>query len=198
MPKKNIKRNTEKIDCMQNQLKYFYLCLICFFVHSCNGHTNIDNKISLYFDRSESTIIDERFNLDSIGFQYSKDSIILYIRQLELPFFKKHGNIYELREAYRDMIDYERTDSILTFSTKDTTFTYGSVIDGDFIPNAFDYSLADCKYEIKKIGNNSYVTTKQSLVDTTFKEIYYYDKEYQITKFVNTYKGNICIYTPKK
>lgn len=172
------------------------LCVfVCVFVHSCAERNN--TQINLYTDIDKSVLSDERFNLDSVKFSYSSDSIIMLMNQFEIPFIEQNGSFYEVRKAYRDMIEYERTDSILTFSRNDTTFIYESVIDGDFIPNAFDYSLADCRYEIKKLGENSYKTTKQSLVDTTFKEIYYYDENYRIAKFVNIYIGNVCVYVPE-
>jgi hypothetical protein len=154
--------------------------------------------INLYIEPSTSIIVDEKFNLDSIGFKYSNDSIIMYKDRFEIPFFKYKDAIFELREEYKDFTEYVRTDSILTFSIKDTTFIYESLIDKNFIPNVFDLGIADCRYEIKKIDDNSYVTRKQSLIDTTYQEIYYYDKNFRIFKFINSYKGNVCIYVLEK
>jgi hypothetical protein len=89
--------------------------------------------------------------------------------------------------------DYLGIDTILTFAQKDTTFIYKSKRD-DAIVLFVDLSLFDSKYTISKDGNN-YKTVKQSLADSTYKEIIFYDKNYRIYKFINTWQGYECVYT---
>lgn len=59
-----------------------------------------------------------------------------------------------------------------------------------------DISLFDSQYNIAKEGNN-YKSIKQSLIDTTYKEIIFYDKDYRIYKYINTWKGEKCVYMKK-
>lgn len=186
---------------MRNPLKCFSVVFICILICSCNENKIANNRINLIMDATTSTVIDKRFCLDSISFHYDKDSVFMYKhfsnRYFETSFFYSKNDLYEWRDIYDDLAGaYLGKDSILTFSTKEISFVYNSTI--EFITTTWDYPFADCKYEIKKIGDDNYTTTKQSLVDTTYKEIYFYNKNYQVSKFINTYKGNICIYTLKE
>ncbi len=91
--------------------------------------------------------------------------------------------------------EYLGMDTILSFYKSDTTFVYHSAF--DFILLVFYYSYADCQYKILK-EKNAYKSIKTSLIDTTYREIFYYDKDYYIYKFINTYKDNYCVYVKKE
>jgi hypothetical protein len=56
-----------------------------------------------------------------------------------------------------------------------------------------DLSLGDARYKIEK-RKNTYVSSRTSTIDSTYKEEYYYDSNFNITKFIVKYGGNICIY----
>lgn len=163
-----------------------------------------NKKVVLVLDKSSSHIDDDRFPLDSVCFNYT-DSIIMYKyypkRHFEVYFFKSENAVYERRSVYdynNSTIsgEYVRDDYVLTLSVQDTTFIYKYT--QQFLATVWDYSYADSKYEIRKINEGEYITTKQSLIDSTYKEIFYYNKDFQVTKFINTYKENICIYIPNK
>ncbi|GHT70539.1 hypothetical protein FACS1894155_12880 [Bacteroidia bacterium] len=77
---------------------------------------------------------------------------------------------------------------------KDTSFVYKSAY--NFIPIVQSYSYADCQYNIRKVGDE-YRSIKKSLIDTTYKEIFFYDKDYRIYKFINTWKDNRYVYVKK-
>ena len=173
--------------------KSFLLLLLLYCLFSCSTkQRQTDYQIDLILNKSESTIIDDSFPLDSVRFQYSSDSIIMYSDRLNQSFVLMDGNAYQFRKFDGPGFSGE-TDSILTFSRHDTTFVYESPL-WFSIPVTF-LGLTSCKYEIKKINKNSYITSKQIFRDTTFTETYYYDNDYMITKYIRTYKDNICVYT---
>ncbi|GEM_PF-1807264 len=196
MQKKNIKKYTKTL----NDILLYIYCICCIVFYSCNRKPVSNDRINLIIDNIKSTIHDKRFELDSITFLYTVDSVFMYkylpTRYFQTSFYSHKDNVYEYRDIYDDLGGkYLGKDSILTFSIKDTSFVYYSTI--EFISTTIDYPYSDCRYEIKKIDDNSYVTTKQSLIDTTYQEIYYYDKNFRIFKFINSYRENICVYTSK-
>ena len=166
----------------------------------CNKNNNYEKHVTLLLDTIDSNYSDERFLIDSINIEFT-DSISVFFNTgdyTNLRVFYKHKNgMYEIRERFNEKPDseYLGIDTILTFYKSDTTFIYHSAF--DFIPLVFYYSFADCKYEMLK-ENDTYKTIKQSLIDTTYREIYYYDKYYNIYKYINTWKDNNCVYVKKE
>lgn len=88
-----------------------------------------------------------------------------------------------------------RVDTILTFSKKGTNFFYKSGL--YFIPNVPMFSIADNRYTIKRL-KNGYMSIKQSTANTAYKEIYFYDENYIINKYILVWKDNRYVYVRKK
>lgn len=179
------------------KLKYTALFLFVILISSCSKQGE-SNKVTFLLDSQNSSYTDERFLKDSICIVY-KDSIKMFFYEgdytNESVYFEKDNNLYELRERFSEIPDESfGVDTILTFSKKDTSFMYKSAF--EYVPTIFYYSLADNKYNIFKDGG-MYVTVKQSLVDSTYTEKFYYDENFKIIKFVYTYQDNICTYIPK-
>ncbi|GHT00795.1 hypothetical protein FACS189421_13230 [Bacteroidia bacterium] len=131
---------------------------------------------------------------------YDKDSILIknyynghYYQNV---YFNREDNFFEKRYVTNLPEDIFEVDTILSFSKKDTTFIYKSNRD-DFIVTLIDLSLFNSHYIIQG-ENNNYTLIKQSLVDSTYKEIFFYDKNYHIYKYVNTWKDNKCVYVKKE
>ena len=182
------------------KLNYFLVITILSCLLYCNNHNGNEKHIVLFLDSKNSNYTDERFLIDSINIEYG-DSVSMFFNtggDTTLRVFHEYKNgLYEIRERFNEIPDreYLGIDTILSFSKLDTTFIYHSAF--DFIPLVFYYSFADCKYEISK-EKNVYKTIKTSLLDTTYKEIFFYDKDYHIYKFINTYKDNYCVYIKKE
>ncbi|MDR3046361.1 MAG: hypothetical protein LBU51_01950 [Bacteroidales bacterium] len=178
-------------------MRHFFIITVVLLLFSCSKQN--DNRcLTLLLDPKSSEYTDDRFLIDSINVIY--DDSLKIIRhtgdyQFESRFHQDENGIYEIRERCNEELDCFGTDTILTFYKSDTTFIYHSAY--KFIPLVFFYTLADCKYEIISIDNN-YKTIKQSIIDTTYKEIFFYDKNYHIYKYVNTWKDNKCVYIKKE
>ena len=177
----------------------FFLLIIA--LYSCKNH---EKTVILSYDEKLSTIYDKSLIRDSIIIHYyTNDSILLlkysngdYKQSL---YFRMDDVFFEKRTSVTEVGEFVGIDSILTFSKKDTIFEYKSA--RRFIPLLQDYSYADCIYTIKHEGNE-YRTIKQSTLqqstfDTTYKEIFFYDKDYNIYKYINTWKDNECVYVKK-
>lgn len=178
-------------------VKYTLLFLFVFFIFSCSKQEE-NKKITLILDSQNSNYTDERLLLDSILFIY-EDSIRMFRYEgdytYEVVFLKKNESVFELRKRFNEIPDESfGIDTILTFCMKDTSFIFKSAF--EFIPLVFYYTMADNKYTISKDGD-MYVTIKQSLVDSTYTEKFYYDEKFRIKKFINTYQDNTCTYIPK-
>jgi len=176
--------------------------VLMFALYSCKNH---DKIVRLDFDTNLSTVYEKSLIRDSIVIHYySNDSILLlkysngvYKQSL---YFNKNDDFFEKRISVTEVGNFVGIDSILTFSKNDTVFEYKSA--RRFIPLIQDYSYANCIYTIKHKGSE-YITIKQSTLqqstlDTTYKEIFFYDKDYNIYKFINTWKDNECVYVKKK
>jgi hypothetical protein len=153
----------------------------------------------LSFDSTVSHVEEDKLIRDSIVINYySRDSILLlkyYDGDYTLyRYFYKDNEVFEKRIKENLWDGFLGIDSILTFSKKDTLFLYRYNL---FIVMVTDYGYADCIYTIKQ-ERNEYMTIKQSTIDTTYKEILFYDKNYNIYKFVNTWKNNRYIYVKKE
>jgi len=179
-------------------MKYFALLIFIITMLSC-GNNHSKKKYVLMFESDQSVVEENRLIFDSLLMSCFKDSIVFLKcsndKCFESLFVKNENGFFEVRDRYSDIGEYLGTDTILTFSKKDTTFTYKSAY--EFVPIVLSLSYADCVYKIRRTENN-YITIKQSLIDTTYREIFFYDKEYNIYKFINTWKDNQCVYVKEK
>jgi hypothetical protein len=182
------------------KMKFFLVLTVLplLFFGTCNKQNNNNRLVTLCLDTNNSQYTDDRFLIDSINVEYNDSIKIIRYNgdyQFESIYHKIKDGIYEIRERCNEESECFGTDTILTFYKLDTTFIYNSAY--IFIPMVFFYTLADCKYDIIK-EENGYKTTKQSLIDTTYKEVYYYDDSYNIHKYINTWKDNKCVYVKKE
>ena len=181
------------------------LPLIAFFTTSCHKKESSEmilGKTVFFYDSIASNLTEEKFKYDSLFIErIGKDSLIV-TRYLggdgfynSISFSNKNGTFYEERVTPHEIIEGETEISIVlipTFSLKDTTFTY--IPEDDFF-SAFvvDLSFDKTKYKIRK-DKGGFTTLKQSLVDTTYTETYFYDDKFNIYKFINTWQDNKCVY----
>jgi hypothetical protein len=178
------------------KIKCFFILLIIV-ICSCK---NQDKTVVLCLDDELSTVQEKNLIRDSIVIHYySSDSILLlkyfgghYKRTL---YFNMNDVFFERRKRATEVGEYLGIDSILTFSKQDSIFEYKSA--RRFYPLVQDYSFGDCIYTIK-YENNEYMTIKQSTIDTTYKEIFFYDKDYNIYKYVNMWQNNECVYVRRE
>jgi hypothetical protein len=183
------------------------IILISVIFASCNKQVpnkDIKDKIVLEYDSALSKLYYEKFKFDSLLIErMNSDSMIIY-RYLEkndnywYSTFSLIENIfYEHRVVPHLIIEGETETSIIlipTFLQRDTTFYY--LPEDDFFPVSANMSFDKCRYQIKK-NNNEFIFIKQSLTDSTYKEIFFYDKNYNINKFINTWQDNECVYVIK-
>ena len=167
---------------------------------SCNKQNDKFSKTILSFDSTISHVQEKSLIRDSIVIQYYNNDSILLLKYSNGDYKRSHffymNDVFlERRRRTTEVGEFLGIDSILTFSKKDTIFEYKSA--RRFIPIVQDYGYADGIYTIQHEGNE-YKTIKQSVIDTTYKEIFFYDKDYNIYKYVNTWKGNKCVYIKKK
>jgi len=174
---------------------------VCFLIiialSSCINH---GKTTVLKYDSDLSTVYEKRLIRDSIVIHYySTDSILLLKYSngdyKQSVYFKMGNAFFERRISVSEIGEFVRIDSVLTFSKSDTVFGYKSA--RKFIPTVLDLSYADCIYTIKH-ESNGYMSIKQSVIDTTYKEIYFYDMNYNIFKYINTWKDNKCVYVRKE
>ena len=111
-------------------------------------------------------------------------------------YFYSNNRLFEKRwTLIPEFTGFIKLDTILTFSKVDTSFLYKSGM--SFIPTFLDYEKADCIYITRKIGNE-YLLIKQSTVETSFKEMFFYDENYNISKYIHSWKNNRYVYVKKK
>jgi hypothetical protein len=185
------------------------LVLIYVIITSCSKQDSfemITGKTTLFYDSDSSKLIDIEFKYDSLFVErISKDSITI-TRYLGGEEYYYHSNFsfkndvfYENRIVPQLIIEGETETKVIfipTLSLKDTIFNYTP--EDDFTSVfVMDLSFDKCIYQIEK-KNSKVLTIKKSLVDTTYKEIFFYDKDYNIYKFVNTWKNNKCVYVKKE
>jgi len=191
------------------KLHLVLLALVVIAVVSCNkpNSSNIVlGKIIFSYDSINSKLIDQKFKYDSLFVdRIGKDSMTItrYLGGKGYHFYVmlslKNHSFYENRQIPQLVIEGETETSIVlipTFMHRDTIFTY--IPDDDFFAVFVnDLGFGKCKYQIKK-DNDEFLTIKQSLIDTTYREIYYYDQDYNLYKYINTWKDNKCVYVKKK
>lgn len=185
---------------MNTSIKYFCLIMMLFLL-SCSKHLQDEvTSVVLIFDANSSSQNKPFFRDSLLVTNYKCDSIIIknYFKgdYYQNVFFSREERFFENRFVSNPPAGIFEKDTILTFARADTTFTYKSRRD-DFIVTLVDLSLFNCQYSLEKIGKE-YITIKQSLIDSTYKEIFFYDKDYRIYKFVNTWKDDKCVYVKKE
>ena len=185
---------------MKTYIKTLFFVMIGLFTLSCNNKLSKETSYVLYYEPDSSHVLKKSLIRDSIIIEYYQKDSMLFLKYSngdykENLFFLHNGNLVERHYRGNDFGEILGIDSIITFSTKDTSFFYKSAL--EFIPIVLAYSFADCRYIIKKQGEE-YVTVKQSTIDTTYKEIFFYDKDFNIHKYINTYKDNYCVYIRKE
>jgi len=180
-------------------LRFKLLIILSILIFSCNKNEEKEVLYSLLFD-AENSSISEPFFRDSILVVNREDSIIIknYYGENHYQniYLKCNSEFFEKRYVSNLPEHFFGIDTIITFAQKDTSFVYKSKRD-DFIVTLIDLSLFNSYYIIQRNGNN-YMTIKQSCVDTTYKEMFYYDKDYNIYKFINTWNGDTIVYLTKK
>ena len=181
------------------------LALIVIVVSSCHKKESSEivfGKTEFSYDSIVSTLTEEKFKYDSLFIERIGNDSLIITRYLGgdgfhniISFSNKNGVFYEERVTPQIIIEGETETSIVlipTFSLKDTTFTY--IPEDDFFSVfVVDLSFDKTKYEIRK-NDDGFITFKQSLVDTTYTEMYFYDDKFNIYKFINTWQDNKCVY----
>lgn len=186
-------------------LHLILLALVVLFITSSCKESSSDvilGKVTLTFDSINSKLVESEFKYDSLLINRVNEDSMVIIRYMggsgyyDYTTFSLINQIfYEKRMVPQLIIEGETKTSIVsipTFLQNDTIFDY--MPDDDFF-SVFVSSLSfdKCKYQIKKDGSK-FLTIKQSLTDTTYNEIYYYDRYYNIYKYINTWKDNKCVY----
>ena len=198
-----MQEETIKILVMRYYLMLFALIVVV--VSSCHKKDPSEivlGKTILSYDSIVSNLNEEKFKYDSLFIERIRKDSLVITRYLGgdgfhniIPFSNKNGVFYEERQIPQLIIEGEtETSTILipTFSLKDTIFTY--VPKDDFFPVFIvDLSFDKTKYEIRK-DKGGFTTFKQSLIDTTYTETYFYDDKFNIYKFINTWQDNKCVY----
>ena len=160
---------------------------------------------TLLFSPDESFIDDKKMILDSIVIRKTERTIL--IRQyrgagdyLEIKSVKINNGFAELRKKFYGNIENETdainanlmpVDTLPIFNMSDTIFTYKS--NRKYYFTTIDLSLGDALYRIEK-NENTYVSSRQSAIDNSYEEEYYYDMNFNIIKYVVKYRGNTCVY----
>ena len=155
------------------------------------------NKDTLYLNEHSSTITDTLMIYKKVSITYGDSTIFqrhFDNSYLESDFIKSKDKVYELRHRVTFAHEKLGYDSILTFSHSDTTFDYISSY--RLTMYGTHLFLRHCRYDIRKL-ENEYMTTKTSLIDSSFKEIFYYNHEYRIHKFIYKYRQDVLIYDLK-
>ncbi len=109
---------------------------------------------------------------------YKKIKPIIRIRK-----FKKLGNIFVEEKALNNF-DSDSIDTVYVpyFLMKDTIFE--NYTNGGTLPKGWD----DWRHEVKVVNENEFKLTKTLIVDAGFKEEYFYDSNFRISR-VNIYQG---------
>lgn len=193
--KKNIRGNIKNYRVV---LVMYILLVIGILYISC-GDIKEYKITSFYLDERESKIINYPFTFDSIKVYYD-DSIVIRkykSNNINETILKKNKiGMEEHRTINKDFFDdmYIRTDTLLILSNKDTSYTHYFITDNLYLVSSYSYT--SCIYTFTMVDEWKRKTVKQSLIDTTYSEIYYYDKNYQISSIINTWGDNTCVYKP--
>jgi len=182
--------------------RYIIIIILIFGTLSCKEKLH---KTTLFFSSKESVINNKKNILDSIVISRTESKIL--IRQyrgsgnyLEISLIRFNNGFSELRKKFNGLVDTETdkiktnlipVDTLPTFYKIDTFFTYKS--ERNFYHSIMDLSLGNARYKIKK-NKDTFMFIKKSTIDSSYEEEYYYDKNFNIIKYIVKYRGNIYIY----
>lgn len=174
------KKNTKKM-----RYNVLYLIIVAAIFFSCSDHNKIINQ---HVQSSKA--------FDSVAYktELSGTKLRVYIsflkhgkRYEKFRQFVKTGDFYSEQYAIKYYIK-EDIDTILipTFVCKDTSFKKIFNYDNPSImaPQGF----YDWSYNIKRQPDGLFLLAKQNLTDTTWKEFFWYDKDFVIDRmhFINS------------
>jgi hypothetical protein len=136
----------------------------------------------------DSIVVEKR--LDTITFAKYSNNGRPFVNKL----CKYDGDFYEIRELPELMgsVISMRTDTLITLSKKDTSVI--NPYERVYLA-VWGLQYGSMNYKFTK-ESNIYKTVKQSLQDSTYFEIFYYNDKYQISKFINTWRNNKIVYIP--
>ena len=190
MQSKNTKRITKTLNnknmFKNNKYLISVMLLLCILRISCEKK---HYSKTIMFDRKNSLLVDSLFCVNKLEEIIYNDSIVIN-REIGKRHFSNvfpiiNNSVFDYR--YSNSLDKKDIDTLLFFSKKDTIFDWRCQIEFPFV---FGLNRSSTKVIIKKLSTNFFSTTLQSLQDTTYKEIYYYDEKYNIVKFEYFYKHN--------
>ena len=186
-------------------MKHIQITIIIFLILGIISCKEKQQKTILNLSIKESVNIDKKFILDSIVILRTEKNII--IRQyrgrgnhLEVNLIKGNKGFSEFRSRFYGLVandEDERkaqlmpVDTIPVFYKGDTIFTFKC--NRNFYHSTMDLSLGDAQYKIEKNGNTN-VSSRKSIIDTSFEEAYYYDMDYNIFKYIVKLRGSVYIY----
>ena len=187
---------------MRNSIFFILAILSITMLFSCEKQ---EKKIVLLLSPEESVIgLEEGYKLDSIIIRpYNGDTIVLLQYNINgifgvNHFFEQNDVLFEIKPIFTvteipgKIIGH---DNIMTFARKDTTFIHRPKI--RFFPGGMGHFDAECYYTIKQL-KEGYVTIKQSAIDKTFRELYFYDNDYNVYKYILTLHYNMFVYNKKE
>ena len=171
---------------------FLYLLVFCCFI----GCSYKYSKNKLLIDAENSLVMDSLFVYDSIIIKNQVDTIKFIKYSNGRPFVMDlvliDSNFYEIRQIrHIVMIDSILMDTLITLSKKDTSIYYPHE---KFTASAWDLQYGRMRYKFIK-EDNIYKTVKQSMQDSTYFEILYYDDNFDIFKFTNSWRENKIVYT---
>lgn len=177
--------------------------IFCLFIIVIIGFVSCTNKtynVRLAVDTENSMIVEPLFAYDSIIVKNSKDSIAFIKYSNGRPFitslFKRDSDFYEIRKTQHLSLgaDSLSIDTLITLSKRNISYDFER---GLISLTAFGLQYGSMHYEFTK-ESDMYKTLKRSFQDSTYTEVFYYDNNYRILKFVNTWRDNKIVYTIAK
>lgn len=134
------------------------------------------NNSSKIFD-SASAFLENKNNELLIQIEFSKNKTLF---KKTRKFIKKNNVYYEIIVINHFEIQKHDTLPVLSFALRDTTFNFK--LDYEQVKPMTLIGIYNWSYNIKKMQNNQYSLTKINLVDSTLKEEFLFDKNYNIKK----------------
>lgn len=175
MHKKNIK--------MRYNILHLVIVVVAFF--SCNNQNKITNKNKQSSKAFDSVVYKT---------ELSGTKLRIYIS------FLKHGKRYEKFRSFVKTGDFYSEQYAIKYYIKgnvDTVFIPAFICKDTSFEKVFNYDkpsimapqgFYDWSYNIKKQSDGLFLLAKQNLTDTTWKEFFWYDKDFVIDRmqFINS------------
>lgn len=181
-PLKKVRKNNS-----MKKLALFILFIAC--SEPNKFQTQENNKISL-----KVSFISSGLKTSSFIIHYGKDtfqtklSILKKVKPFDRirDFFIKSNICFELKTL--NSFDSDKIDTLIIpyFTLNDTVFE--NIIEGGTLPTGWD----NWRHEVKKIDSDKFSMVKTLIIDSTFKEIYHYDRNYKISHY-EVYQGSDTI-----